>query len=77
MKAYVDIVNKELSDEVPCKYLIQIDRDNKDVFNKLRDGVILGKLVCLVDGTLIDEDKIKAGPNTFDGDIKLFIEGRR
>ena len=74
MKAYVDTVNKELGDEAPCKYLIPIDRDNKDVFNKLRDGVILGKLVCLADGTLIDEDKIKAGPDTSDEDQAANLE---
>ena len=41
MKAYIDTINKELYDDADTKNKISIDRDNEEVFDKLKDGIIL------------------------------------
>ena len=81
MKAYIDTVNKELCDEAPCKYLVPINRDNEEVFDKLKDGVILGKLINLADKAALDDDKLKCGPEITDDDkinnLDLVVDGAK
>ena len=68
MKAYIDTVNKELCDDADTKNKIPIDRDNEEVFDKLKDGVILGKLMNLADKNALDEDSLKTGDELSDED---------
>ena len=68
MKAYIDTVNKELCDDADTKNKIPIDRDNEEVFDKLKDGVILGKLMNLADRNALDEDSLKTGDELSDED---------
>ena len=68
MKAYIDTINKELCDDADTKNKIPIDRDNEEVFDKLKDGVILGKLMNLADRYALDEDSLKTGDELTDED---------
>ena len=68
MKAYIDTINKELCDDADTKNKIPIDRDNEEVFDKLKDGVILGKLMNLADKNALDEDSLKTGDELSDDD---------
>ena len=68
MKAYIDTINKELCDDADTKNKIPIDRDNEEVFDKLKDGVILGKLMNLADRNALDEDSLKTGDELSDED---------
>ena len=68
MKAYIDTVNKELCDDSDTKNKIPIDRDNEEVFDKLKDGIILGKLMNLADKNSLDEDSLKTGDELSDED---------
>ena len=68
MKAYIDTINKELCDDADTKNKIPIDRDNEEVFDKLKDGVILGKLMNLADRNALDEDSLKTGDDLSDED---------
>ena len=68
MKAYIDTVNKELCDDSDTKNKIPIDRDNEEVFDKLKDGIILGKLMNLTDKNSLDEDSLKTGDELSDED---------
>ena len=68
MKAYIDTINKELCDDADTKNKIPIDRDNEEVFDKLKDGVILGKLMNLADRYALDEDSLKTGDELSDED---------
>ena len=68
MKAYVDTVNKELCDDADTNNLIPINPDNEEVFDKLKDGVVFGKLINLADKDAIDGDGLKTGDNLTDDD---------
>ena len=68
MKAYIDTVNKELCDEADTKNKIPIDKDNEEVFDKLKDGVIFGKLMNLADKDALDQDTLKKGDDLTDED---------
>ena len=68
MKAYIDTVNKELCDEAGAKDKIPINPDNDEVFDKLRDGVIFGKLMNIADKAALDDNKLKTGDNLTDED---------
>ena len=68
MKAYVNTVNKELCDDAACKNQVPINPDNEEVFNKLKDGVILGKLINLADKDALDDQGLKVGDNLTDED---------
>ena len=68
MKAYIDAINKELCDDAPLKNKIPINRDNEEVFDKLKDGVVFGKLMNLADKNAVDEDSLKTGDDLSDDD---------
>ena len=44
---YAKIINKLLKDDPDCKNKIPIDPKSDELYEKLRDGVILSKLVNL------------------------------
>ena len=69
MKAYVDAVNKELCDDPDTRNKVPINPDNDEVFDKLRDGVVLGKLINLADKNALDSDKLKCGDDVKDEDV--------
>ena len=68
MKAYIDTINKELCDDTDTKNKVPIDKDNEEVFDKLKDGVIFGKLMNLADKDALDEDTLKTGDELSDDD---------
>ena len=68
MKAYIDTINKELCDDADTKNKVPIDKDNEEVFDKLKDGVIFGKLMNLADKDALDEDTLKTGDELSDDD---------
>ena len=68
MAVYVDCINKELCDDAPTRHIVPIKKDGDEVFDKLKDGVVLGKLINLADKTALDEDALKTGDNLSDED---------
>ena len=56
---YAKIINKLLKDDPDCKNKIPIDPKSDELYEKLRDGVILSKLVNLCEPNTINEDEIK------------------
>ena len=67
MKTYIQTINKCLCDDEDTRDKIPIDPDSEeDVFEKLKDGVILGKLESLADKDVLDEDSLKTGDNLTD-----------
>ena len=74
MNAYIDIINKELCDEPNLRNKIPIDKENEEIFEKIKDGVILGKLINLADKNAINEDDIKTGEELSDDIIGKNLE---
>ena len=69
MKTYINTMNKCLCDDEDCKNKMPIDPDSEeDVFEKLKDGVVLAKLENLADNNLINEDDLKKGDELTDED---------
>ena len=66
MKTYIKTMNKCLCDDEDTRNKIPIDPDNEEVFEKLKDGVILAKLETLVDKNIINEDELKTGDELSD-----------
>ena len=75
MKTYIQTINKCLCDDEDTRDKIPIDPDSEeDVFEKLKDGVILGKLESLADKNVLDEDALKTGDNLTDEDKKNKVD---
>ena len=71
MKTYINTMNKCLCDDEDCKNKMPIDPESEeDVFEKLKDGVVLAKLENLADKNLLNEDDIKKGDEITDEDKK-------
>ena len=69
MKTYIKTINKALCDDEDTRNKIPIDPDSEeDVFEKLKDGVVLGKLETLADKNVLNEDDLKAGEDITDED---------
>ena len=69
MKTYIQTMNKCLCDDEDTKAKVPIDPESEeDVFEKLKDGVVLGKLETLADKNLLDEDTLKTGEQLTDED---------
>ena len=69
MKTYINTINKCLCDDEDTRNKVPIDPESEeDVFEKLKDGVVLGKLENLADKELLNEDSIKAGDELSDED---------
>ena len=69
MKTYIQTMNKCLCDDEDTRNKIPIDPDNEEeVFDKLKDGVILAKLESLADRNKVNEDELKKGDELTDED---------
>ena len=69
MKTYIETMNKCLCDDEDTRNKIPIDPDSEeDVFEKLKDGVILAKLENLADKNALNEDELKTGEDLTDED---------
>ena len=69
MKTYINATNKALCDDEDTKNKIPIDPESdQEVFDKLKDGVVLGKLENLADKNLLNEDELKKGDDISDED---------
>ena len=53
--AYVKVINNALADDDVCKKYLPIDPESNDIFERLKDGVILCKLINKIQEGTIDE----------------------
>ena len=75
MKTYINTMNKCLCDDEDTRNKVPIDPDSEEeVFEKLKDGVVLAKLENLVDKNLLNEDDLKTGDDLSDEDKKKNVE---
>ena len=74
MRILVNTANKELCDDAACKNQIPINPDNDEVFDKLKDGVALGKLMNMADPDALSDDSLKTGDNLSDDDKNNNLE---
>lgn len=74
MRILVNTANKELCDDAACKNQLPINPDNEEVFDKLKDGVALGKLMNLADPDAVSDDSLKTGDNLSDDDKNNNLE---
>ena len=75
MKTYINTMNKTLCDDEDTRNKIPIDPESEEeVFEKLKDGVILAKLATLADKNLVNEDDLKAGDEISDEDKNKNVE---
>ena len=74
MRILVNTVNKELCDDASCKSQVPINPDNDEVFDKLKDGVALGKLINIADPDSLSDDFLKTGDNLSDDDKNNNLE---
>ena len=69
MKTYIQTMNKCLCDDEDTRNKIPIDPDSEEeVFDKLKDGVVLAKLESLADRNKVNEDELKKGDELTDED---------
>ena len=61
--AYAKVINAELSDDPICKRYLPIDPDSNDMFDKIKDGVLLCKLINKAQPGTIDERVINTKEN--------------
>ena len=78
---YAKMINKILKDDPDCKGKIPIDPSNDELFDKIRDGVILCKLVNKAEPGTIPEDAIKKNDdmNVYDkyANLEKAIDGAK
>ena len=75
MKTYINTLNKCLCDDEDTRNKIPIDPESEeDVFEKLKDGIVLCKLENLADKNLLNEDSLKTGDNLSDDDKNANVE---
>ena len=71
MKTYIRTMNKCLCDDEDTRNKMPIDPESEeDVFEKLKDGVVLAKLENLADKKALNEDDLKTGDDISDEDKK-------
>ena len=69
MRTYIQTINKCLCDDEDTRNKIPIDPESEEeVFEKLKDGIILAKLETLVDKNILNEDDLKTGEEITDED---------
>ena len=69
MRTYIQTMNKCLCDDEDTRNKIPIDPESEEeVFEKLKDGIILAKLETLVDKNILNEDDLKTGEEISDED---------
>ena len=61
--AYVKVINSSLADDPVCKKYLPIDPDSNEVFDRIKDGVILCKLINKAQEGTIDERVINTKDN--------------
>ena len=61
--AYVKIINSSLSDDPICKKYLPIDPDSNEVFDRIKNGVLLCKLINKAQEGTIDERVINTKDN--------------
>ena len=61
--AYVKVINSSLADDPVCKKYLPIDADTNEVFDRIKDGVILCKLINKAQEGTIDERVINTKDN--------------
>ena len=61
--AYVKVINSALADDPVCKKYLPIDPDSNEVFDRIKDGVILCKLINKAQEGTIDERVINTKDN--------------
>ena len=75
MKTYINTMNKCLCDDEDTKNKVPIDPDSEEeVFEKLKDGIVLAKLENLADKNLLNEDDLKTGDELSDEDKNKNVE---
>ena len=75
MKTYIKTVNKALCDDQHTKNKIPIDPESEeDVFEKLKDGIVFGKLENLADKEVLNEDQLKTGDDLTNEDKTKNVE---
>ena len=62
-ECYCKIINKLLANDPDVKDKLPIDPKTNEVFRKLKDGLILSKLVNLIVPDTVDSRAISSGPN--------------
>jgi len=61
--AYVKVINSSLAEDPVCKKYLPIDPDNNEVFDRIKDGVLLCKLINKAQEGTIDERVINTKEN--------------
>ena len=61
--AYVKVINSSLADDPVCKKYLPIDPDSNEVFDRIKDGVLLCKLINKAQEGTIDERVINTKEN--------------
>jgi hypothetical protein len=61
--AYVKVINSALADDPVCKKYLPIDPDSNEIFDRIKDGVLLCKLINKAQEGTIDERVINKKDN--------------
>ena len=61
--AYVKVINSSLAEDPVCKKYLPIDPDSNEVFDRIKDGVLLCKLINKAQEGTIDERVINTKEN--------------
>ncbi len=61
--AYVKVINSALADDPVCKKYLPIDPDSNEIFDRIKDGVLLCKLINKAQEGTIDERVINKKEN--------------
>ena len=78
---YAKLINKALKDDPDCKNKIPIDTKSDELYDKIKDGIIIAKLVNKCEPDTINEDELKKNDdmNVYDKHDNLVkaIEGAK
>ncbi|KAJ8270348.1 hypothetical protein GJAV_G00113370 [Gymnothorax javanicus] len=74
--AFVNWINKALANDPDCKHLVPMDPENDSLFNSVKDGILLCKMINLSQPDTIDErviNKKKVTPFTMTENLMLVL----